>query len=286
MPDDAPSLDLATLKALEEANLNGFPSERSVVDGAWVARLSPGNPARRVNSLNVMDPLDGRDARQRLAEMQVLFVRNGVPFHLRHTPLTPPELVEIADTEGWTRTGETDVWVLEQTDLTAGAIAADGSDGIRPVDLETFITAFGTIGGTRAEAVTILALQRLAEALGRVAVKRLTFLAEDEKGAPLGVVLAVAERGMIGIYDLAVRPDARRQGLGARLVARCLAEGAARGCRLAWLQVTAENAAARALYRRIGFRPGYGYHYRLPQEAAGMVSKTLQQRPETERGTG
>ena len=49
MPDDAPSLDLATIKALEEANLNGFPSERSVVDGAWVARLSPGNPARRGN---------------------------------------------------------------------------------------------------------------------------------------------------------------------------------------------------------------------------------------------
>lgn len=286
MPEDAPSLDLTTLKALEEANLNGFPSDRTVVDGAWVARLSPGNPARRVNSLNVMDPRDGRDARQRLAEMQVLFARNGVPFHLRHTPLTPPELAGIADGEGWTRSGETDVWVREQENLAAGTTAQNGSDGIRPVDLATFITAFGTIGGTRAEAVRPVPLQRLADALGRVAVARLTFLAEDEEGVPLGVVLAVAERGMLGIYDLAVRPDARRRGLGQRLVARCLAEGAARGCRLFWLQVTAENAAARALYRRMGFRRGYGYHYRLPQEAAGMVSKTLQQRPETERGTG
>lgn len=286
MPDDAPSLDLATIKALEEANLNGFPSERSVVDGAWVARLSPGNPARRVNSLNVMDPRDGRDARQRLAEMQVLFARNGVPFHLRHTPLTPMALAEIADDEGWTRSGETDVWVREQGDLEVGARAEEGADGIRSVDLDAFITAFGTIGGTRAEAVTSVALQRLADALNRVAVARLTFLAEDRDGAPLGVVLAVAERGLLGIYDLAVRPEARRQGIGARLVARCLAEGAARGCRLAWLQVTAENGPARALYRGMGFRRGYGYHYRLPQEASGMVSKTLQQRPETERGNG
>lgn len=286
MPGDAPSLDLARLKALEEANLNGFPSERSVVDGAWVARLSPGNPARRVNSLNVMDPLDGRDARHRLAEMQVLYARNGVPFHLRHTPLTPPALAEIADSEGWTRAGDADVWVRDQDALPAGIDAGEGADGIRPVDLDAFITAFGTIGGTRAEAVTGAALQRLSDALGRVAVARLTFLAEDETGAPLGVVLAVAERGMLGIYDLAVRPEARRQGLGARLVARCLAEGAARGCRLSWLQVTAENEPARALYRRMGFRHGYGYHYRVPQEASGMVSKTLRQRPETERGNG
>lgn len=283
MADRAPVLDLATLKAIEEANLNSFPSERSVVDGAWVARLSPGNPARRVNSLNVMDPRDGGSAGRRLAEMRAVFARNGVPFHLRHTPLTPPELAAIADSEGWPRSGDADVWLREVDGAEAGA---GGPDDIRAVDLAAFMDGFAAVGGTRPETVASVALQRLAEALGRVAVERLAFRAEDDAGAASGVVVAVVDRGLLGIYDLAVRPDARGQGLGARLVRRCLAEAQARGCRLAWLQVTAENAPARALYRRLGFRQGYGYHYRLPGEAPRMVSKVLRQRPETERGSG
>lgn len=283
MPGEAASLDLATLKAIEEANLNSFPSERSVVDGAWVARLSPGNPARRVNSLNVMDPRDGAEAGRRLAEMRAVFVRNDVAFHLRHTPLTPPELGAITDGEGWTRSGDTDVLVREVDGAQAGPGAGDG---IHAVDLAAFLDGFAAVGGTRPETVTSVALHRLAEALGRIAVERLTFLAQDRDGAPLGVVLAVADRGLLGIYDLAVRPDIRGQGLGGRLVRRCLAEAQARGCRLAWLQVTAENAPARALYRRLGFRQGYGYHYRLPGEALRMVSEVLRQRPETERGSG
>ena len=62
------------------------------------------------------------------------------------------------------------------------------------------------------------------------------------------VVLDEAE-----ILTLAVRPDARRQGLGRRLVERACVAAKAAGAATLFLEVAEDNAAARALYARAGF---------------------------------
>jgi len=64
------------------------------------------------------------------------------------------------------------------------------------------------------------------------------------------------------INDIAVRPDARRRGIGGRLLDEILAGAGARGARKATLEVRPSNRAARALYAARGFavsgrRPGY-----------------------------
>lgn len=56
------------------------------------------------------------------------------------------------------------------------------------------------------------------------------------------------------ILTLAVRPDARRRGVGRSLVARAVSAGAEAGARRVFLEVADDNAAARALYARSGFR--------------------------------
>lgn len=55
------------------------------------------------------------------------------------------------------------------------------------------------------------------------------------------------------ILTLAVRPSARRSGLGARLVEQGVVEAAARGATRLFLEVAEDNVAARALYARAGF---------------------------------
>jgi ribosomal-protein-alanine N-acetyltransferase len=64
------------------------------------------------------------------------------------------------------------------------------------------------------------------------------------------------------ILMLAVLPEARRRGLGRRLVEAAAAMAGRRGARAMFLEVAAGNAAARALYAATGFvevgtRPGY-----------------------------
>lgn len=56
------------------------------------------------------------------------------------------------------------------------------------------------------------------------------------------------------INNLAVRPEWRRRGVASALLARVLADAAARGARRATLEVRRSNEAALSLYRRLGFQ--------------------------------
>jgi ribosomal-protein-alanine N-acetyltransferase len=72
------------------------------------------------------------------------------------------------------------------------------------------------------------------------------------------------------INTLAVAPPNRRKGLATELLKEVLAEARREGARKATLEVRASNAAALALYRRLGFtvaatRPNY---YTNPVEDA------------------
>ena len=74
-------------------------------------------------------------------------------------------------------------------------------------------------------------------------------VAEADGFILIRVVLDEAE-----ILTLAVRPEARRAGLGGRLVGQGAVQAAQGGARRLFLEVAEDNAAARALYARAGFR--------------------------------
>jgi ribosomal-protein-alanine N-acetyltransferase len=81
-------------------------------------------------------------------------------------------------------------------------------------------------------------------------------------GQPLGFLLAQCAAGESEIINLAVAPDARRQGIGEALVAGAMARARAEGARTMFLEVADDNAAARALYDlkefvQVGIRPDY-----------------------------
>ena len=95
------------------------------------------------------------------------------------------------------------------------------------------------------------ALQALLEQKGVFAIEE-----------PDGFILLRSVADEAEILTLAVRPGARRLGLGARLVREGGTAAAARGATRLLLEVAEDNAAALALYARAGFaeagrRPRY-----------------------------
>jgi N-acetylglutamate synthase len=80
-------------------------------------------------------------------------------------------------------------------------------------------------------------------------------------------VLAIARlsiaAGWAGLTAVEVNPAYRRQGLGVAITAAACQEAVLRGMRNVFLQVEVDNAPARALYERLGFRYSHLYHYRV-----------------------
>lgn len=95
--------------------------------------------------------------------------------------------------------------------------------------------------------------------------------------AVAGFVAARMGAGELHINNIGVREEARRLGLGRVLLGLALELAAREGAREAVLEVRAGNAAAQALYRRLGFvtvgeRRKY---YRDPVEDAVLMTRRL-----------
>ena len=96
-------------------------------------------------------------------------------------------------------------------------------------------------------------------------------LVEGDAGFLLGRAIA----GEAELLTLAVAPEARRRGLGRKLLARFQYQASLRAAERAFLEVSAENAPAIALYEsagftRVGQRRGY-YQTPLGQRIDALV---------------
>ncbi len=78
---------------------------------------------------------------------------------------------------------------------------------------------------------------------------------------PGGIARAALDVDWLGVHDLVVEPDRRRQGLASDLVRALLDAGAEQGATNLWLHVEVDNAAALAFYERLGLVAHHGCRY-------------------------
>jgi len=88
---------------------------------------------------------------------------------------------------------------------------------------------------------------------GPATVGFLAILDPGAGNADAGLLLAHLHADEAEVLTLAVAPGLRRQGLAVRLVEALAADALGRGAGSIILEVAADNSAALALYRRLGF---------------------------------
>lgn len=258
--------DAPSILTLETAALSTWPALRVVHDGHWLWRFADGY-TKRANSLNFLDPADGADAGPRLDRAAGASRRHGIPFVVRTSPLTPPEVFEELDRRGF-ETFEESLMLWRRLDATAPgegageAIGAATTAGVTigPVDDPAWIEAQAALSGysaaTRAALATII---------GAYAVPAFGLTLVDDGEPVASAILAIAS-GVACLTNLITDPTKRRRGFAARLMAAAIAKARAEGATLACHAVIATNEPARALYARTGYVERYRYHYhRLPR---------------------
>ena len=97
---------------------------------------------------------------------------------------------------------------------------------------------------------------------------------------PLGFALGRVQADQAEILTIAVRPGARGQGVGGVLLQALLSEALRRGAAELFLEVAEHNAAARALYDRVGAQlVGRRPRYYADGAAALVLRKALADQP-------
>ena len=84
-------------------------------------------------------------------------------------------------------------------------------------------------------------------------------------------------KGESQIYNIAIAPEFRRNGIGEALLSHMIEKSEERGCSVVTLEVRAGNEAAIELYKKMGFREvgrRKGY-YRKGKEDALLMDKEL-----------
>jgi hypothetical protein len=219
------------LRRLEELTLNSSAPPAQLLYDGWLLRLAAGK-AKRARSVNAVYP-STLPLEEKLAYCEHAYGAAKLPALFRITPFSHPAgLDEALAARGYGR--------FETTAVEAAAIPPpSGKSVAQPMPLDQWVDAIGEMRGSppahRTGHFARLSLMPLA--MRPVAI--------EAHGRVVATGLVVVEQGDAGLFDIVTREEERRRGHARAIVAALLAIAWDMGARHAYLQVAAQNEAAR-----------------------------------------
>jgi ribosomal protein S18 acetylase RimI-like enzyme len=238
-------------RRIEERALNASGTFQSLVYDGWLLGYRPG-PTKRLRCVNAFYastlPLE-----EKIAYCAAFYAAAGLPAIFRLLPFSqPPRLDRWLERNGWAPFERT--LVLKASLVDAPSPAAPDPAAI--------------VAATEWQSLAAGVLNIDDEALPRFVERAATYplphagAVVRRNGEVVACGLLKLEDDHAGLFAVATAPAWRGRGLGRSVVAALLAEARHRGAASAYLQVTADNAPALALYRRFGFSASHEYWYR------------------------
>jgi len=240
----------AAIRRMEEMQLNAHPSLQTVVHDGWLLRFA-GGYTNRANSVNMLYPSQ-IPAIEKIDFCESAYVAQGLPAVFKITPLSV-DLDEALAARGYAVVTPTQVMT---TDISSFRFAGDCTAVTEGIHADWQAQYF------RLHDMKDESIPWARRIQGNIQAQTLTVAVADA-GETVACGMCVLEQGYAGLYDIIVSPVHRRRGFGYAVCAALLAEAAKRGAQRAYLQVVAANAAAKALYGKLGFTDMYEYWYRV-----------------------
>jgi N-acetylglutamate synthase len=254
------SISIADLEHAAAASWRAGDEERL---GDWLLRAAEGFTGRANSALAAGDP--GLPLAAAISAVRSWYAERGlpamiaVPYPLGQPSASPLDRA-LADL-GWTVRAEA------ATVMTAPIPTA--AVQIRPASPATVAGPVTVQLDADPDAAWLARYHYRGQPLPPVAVRLLTsapwqaFAAVRTDGETVAIGRVAVAGDWAGLTAIEVDPRFRRQGLGAAVTSALAGAAAERRAAGMYLQVTDDNAGARALYRSLGFADHHGYHYRV-----------------------
>ncbi len=237
------------LAAIEAAAVRGWPAREAMAVDGWLWRQTSGGSIRANTTATLA--YTGTDVALSIDAIERLARDRGVPacFTVCDASM-PSDLDARLAARGYTR-GTEHVTMAKSVDPAAPAPAAiELATAPSPGWLAAYLSGLSI--DRRPVATSILAR------LPRSAI----YVAALTNGVTISSGLTIPDGAVASVQCMATLPDARRQGGGERVLAAIEHAAARHGVTVLYLQTSADNTAAQALYRNRGFRIAGHYHTR------------------------
>lgn len=245
----SPLDNLDEVRRLEQLAFRGWPAlESRDVDG-WRLRFANGY-TKRANSINAL----GDNPSLEVEALEAPFrARNQRPAW-RLSPLAPSAMAGKLGDRGYSSIERS---LVQRCPLHEG-FSIDPAVEIADQPSAAWLDAFCIHSPVRPEH-----RETMERMLAAIAAPK-AFALVQSHGRPMAMAIGALDGDHMGLFDVLVMPDARRQGLARRVTESLYTWARHRGAGFAYLQVVATNAPALALYEAQGFRTLYAYNYWLP----------------------
>jgi GNAT superfamily N-acetyltransferase len=248
-------------RRIEEVGLNAMQTQRQLFYDGWLLKLSAGK-AKRGRSVNAFFGSTLPLARK-IEHCERIYAQHGLPPIFRMTPFNcPHDLEDALAVRGYRAFDDT---LVQAAELREAPAIPDAREDVEIAALGTaaFVEAVGDLRESTA-------VQREAhrERLENSPLQK-KCVAVRAGGRIVCTAQVAIEGGLVGMYDVVTADDSRGKGHATLACAWLLSWAWQHGANVAYLQVTADNAPAIAIYRKYGFTTIYTYHYRgLPGRCA------------------
>lgn len=253
MKGNARDAALALARRIEERALNASGAFQSLVYDGWLLGYRHG-PSKRLRCVNAFYP-SSLPLEEKIAYCVAFYETARLPAVFRLLPFSEPRpLDRCLERMGWAQFERT--LVLKLLLASAPRLATADATTVEIVDAVQWQALAASLLNTDREA-----LPRLVERAASYPLPHAGAIVRHD-GEAVACGLLKLEGDHAGLFALTTAPSRRGRGLGRTVVAALLAEARRRGANTAYLQVTADNASARALYGRFGFSASHEYWYR------------------------
>lgn len=238
----------------QEISTNAWPAMNSIFLNGWIVRLGDGY-TRRANSVLPLRYF-GKKIDDDIKIIEKLYNQNNLPSVFQIPDYCEPRnLKEILLKLNYHEVDESILMASEISKLKEIPINDSFSYSLEIDFSEKFFSNFSRLTN-RPTSITL----KNQNIIKRIQFNKAFAFASNQEEI-VGICLGVLEREYIGIYDMIVSPEYRRQGIGQALLSKLILWGKNNGASTAYLQVQGDNSGAIALYKKIGLTDRYHYRY-------------------------
>lgn len=245
-------VDEENIKCIEKLILNAVPAKQTIIHNNWVLRLNEGY-TYRANCICPIEYGNKADTEEALRFGEGVFQRAGIPPIVKVTPVLQKDFEDILLSRDYEKIKT--VYAMD-CDLKKDSYEIKSFIRMERYPTDQWLKASGEFTGI--EDGKLLATH--IEGIKNIAVNSVFVSAWDE-GKIIGCGYGTLENGYVGIYDLHVKSEYRKRGIGTGIIKGILEYGRTEGAHKGYLIVHSKNSNAIGLYEHNGFKKVYEYSF-------------------------